>query len=96
MAPNPSLQEAKIEVVQATQTPDGETEQSSETTDIDPEVERQCMRKFDLFVMPQIFIILLLGYLDRSNIGTWQLEVCTATTMRNRYRTTSQQSPRSR
>lgn len=49
-----------------------EADQSSDTVTIDPEVERRCMRKFDLFVMPQILILLLLGYLDRSNVGKWR------------------------
>lgn len=46
-----------------------ETDVSSETLTIDPEVERRCWLKFDLLVMPQLAILILLGYLDRSNIG---------------------------
>ncbi|CAN8105066.1 unnamed protein product [Discula destructiva] len=49
----------------------GETDLASVTTcaSIDAALERRCMRKFDLLVMPQIVLILILGYLDRSNIG---------------------------
>lgn len=46
-----------------------ETDVSSETLTIDPEIERRCWRKFDFLVMPQLAILILLGYLDRSNIG---------------------------
>lgn len=46
-----------------------ETDVSSETLTIDPEMERRCWRKFDFLVMPQLAILILLGYLDRSNIG---------------------------
>lgn len=45
--------------------------QSSETltVTVDPEMERRCMKKFDLWLMPQLVILIILGYLDRSNIG---------------------------
>jgi hypothetical protein len=36
---------------------------------IDPVKERKILTKFDWLVMPQFVIIILLGYLDRSNIG---------------------------
>lgn len=38
--------------------------------EIDPVVERRVMRKFDMFVVPQMIILVILAYLDRSNIGT--------------------------
>jgi len=37
---------------------------------IDPELEQRVMRKFDKFVLPQFAILVLIAYLDRSNIGT--------------------------
>lgn len=46
-----------------------ESDQSSQTAVIDPEVERRCIRKFDRLVMPQMLLIYLLSYLDRSNLG---------------------------
>ena len=36
---------------------------------IDPELEKRTLRKFDLFVLPQMMILILIAYLDRSNIG---------------------------
>lgn len=36
---------------------------------IDPDLERRTLRKFDKYLLPQFFIILLIAYLDRSNIG---------------------------
>lgn len=36
---------------------------------IDPVLEKKILRKFDMLVMPQFVIIILLAYLDRSNIG---------------------------
>lgn len=37
---------------------------------IDAEKEKAIIRKFDYLVLPQFVIILVLAYLDRSNIGT--------------------------
>lgn len=42
---------------------------ASMTIHIDPEMERKVMRKFDMLVLPQFVIIMLLAYLDRTNIG---------------------------
>ncbi|KAF4979330.1 hypothetical protein FDECE_18080 [Fusarium decemcellulare] len=36
---------------------------------IDPEKERAIIKKFDYFVLPQSVIIVILAYLDRTNIG---------------------------
>ncbi|KAL2207599.1 MFS general substrate transporter [Sarocladium strictum] len=36
---------------------------------IDPVMERRIVTKFDWLVLPQFVIIIILGYLDRSNIG---------------------------
>jgi hypothetical protein len=38
---------------------------------IDPEEEKAVMRKFDRYLLPQAFIIILLNYLDRSNLGEY-------------------------
>ncbi|CAK7266666.1 hypothetical protein SEPCBS57363_002205 [Sporothrix epigloea] len=40
-----------------------------DTIYIDPAKEKAVIRKFDKYVLPQAFLILLLNYLDRSNIG---------------------------
>jgi hypothetical protein len=37
--------------------------------EIDPVLERRVMRKFDMFVIPQMMLLVILAYLDRSNIG---------------------------
>lgn len=39
---------------------------------IDPAKERAIISKFDKFVLPQFCIILVLAYLDRTNIGMSQ------------------------
>lgn len=41
------------------------------TSDIqlDPALEKQTLRKFDLFLLPQIAILIIIGYLDRTNVG---------------------------
>ncbi|RDW91671.1 MFS general substrate transporter-45 [Coleophoma crateriformis] len=36
---------------------------------VDPELERRTLRKFDQWLLPPLTIILLLAYLDRSNMG---------------------------
>lgn len=46
---------------------------ASDVVAIDPDLERRCWRKFDMLVMPQLFLLILLGYLDRSNIGESRL-----------------------
>ncbi|KAJ5470964.1 hypothetical protein N7530_008321 [Penicillium desertorum] len=37
--------------------------------EIDAETEKRLIRKIDLFLMPSMFILYLLSYMDRSNIG---------------------------
>lgn len=36
--------------------------------ELDPELERRTLRKFDLYLLPTLSVILLLAYLDRSNL----------------------------
>ncbi|CAM1508102.1 Fc.00g049500.m01.CDS01 [Cosmosporella sp. VM-42] len=36
---------------------------------VDPELEKQALRKFDLFLLPQLALLTILAYLDRTNIG---------------------------
>jgi hypothetical protein len=43
---------------------DGEVEEYH-----DAEVEKRLLHKFDKYVLPQFMIMVLIGYLDRSNIG---------------------------
>lgn len=36
---------------------------------VDPVIEKRALAKFDKFLLPQISILVLIAYLDRSNIG---------------------------
>jgi hypothetical protein len=46
-----------------------EAGQVTEDVYIDPEVERRTIAKFDLYMMPQMMILQIVSYLDRTNIG---------------------------
>lgn len=43
---------------------------------LDPELEKTTLRRFDMFLLPQIAIIIVIGYLDRSNIGKSNIRTC--------------------
>jgi hypothetical protein len=36
---------------------------------IDPVMEKRVIRKFDMFALTQYIVIIILAYLDRTNIG---------------------------
>jgi hypothetical protein len=36
---------------------------------IDPVMEKRIIRKFDMLALPQYILIIVLAYLDRTNIG---------------------------
>lgn len=38
---------------------------------IDPQLERRTVAKFDKYVLPQMAVLIILAYLDRSNIGQY-------------------------
>jgi hypothetical protein len=38
------------------------------TIELDPELERRTLRKFDKYLLPPLIVCLLLAYLDRSNL----------------------------
>ncbi|KAK4543228.1 hypothetical protein LTR36_005778 [Oleoguttula mirabilis] len=42
--------------------------------DIDPAVEKRIIRKLDLHILPWIFLLWLLAFIDRSNIGNAKLD----------------------
>jgi hypothetical protein len=48
---------------------------SISTIHIDPELEKQTLRKFDKFLLPQLAILVIVAYLDRSNIGEYLLHL---------------------
>lgn len=41
---------------------------------IDPEAEKKLLRKLDLRVLPPLFVIFLLAFLDRTNIGNARIQ----------------------
>ncbi|EAT76826.2 hypothetical protein SNOG_15731 [Parastagonospora nodorum SN15] len=43
-------------------------------TNIDPEAEKKLLRKCDLRVLPPLFVIFLLAFLDRTNIGNAKIQ----------------------
>lgn len=36
---------------------------------LDPELEQQTLRKFDMILLPQLAMLVIIAYLDRTNIG---------------------------
>lgn len=42
---------------------------SSDSHRVDTELESQALRKFDLYLLPQLALLTILAYLDRTNIG---------------------------
>jgi hypothetical protein len=46
--------------------------------ELDPELERRTLRKFDKYLLPPLAVILLLAYLDRSNLGMLVVAVKTS------------------
>lgn len=50
--------------------PLSDSEQGESEIYVDPELEKRTLRKFDIYVLPQFMLLVLIAYLDRSNIGT--------------------------
>jgi hypothetical protein len=48
-----------------------ELSEGSNDVCVDPDLVRSTILKFDKFMMPQMALLVLLAYLDRSNIGTF-------------------------
>lgn len=36
---------------------------------VDPELEKRSLRKFDIFLLPQLALVTIVAYLDRTNLG---------------------------
>ena len=51
-----------------------ETINDGSGTHIDPEAEKRLLRKLDMRVLPPLFILFLLAFLDRTNIGKGSFE----------------------
>jgi len=45
------------------------SDDDAELTDIDPALDRRLTRKFDVHIVPWLFGLWLLAFIDRSNIG---------------------------
>lgn len=41
---------------------------------IDPAKERDALRRFDWVILPQLAILVIIGWLDRANIGSSEAE----------------------
>jgi hypothetical protein len=56
-----------------TDTADEKVEVINDThgTNIDPVAEKKLLRKCDIRVLPPLFVLFLLAFLDRTNIGTF-------------------------
>lgn len=52
-------------------TPSTTFEESSIRSDVASNLEKSILRKFDLYVLPQFMILVLVAYIDRSNIGPY-------------------------
>jgi len=48
---------------------EAQTLDANDVTGVDKAVERRILHKFDKWVMPQMALLVLFGYLDRTNIG---------------------------
>lgn len=44
-------------------------DQSSGAGTVDPIVEKKLLRKIDLHLLPPLFVLFLMAFLDRTNIG---------------------------
>jgi hypothetical protein len=53
------------------ETPEGSSEHGVGDTIpyIDPVLEKQALRKFDKWLLPQMMLLVAISFLDRSNIG---------------------------
>ena len=60
-----------MEKANALDSSSGEVGIAAHHVEIDPALERRVVRKFDLLVMPQMVLLIILAYLDRSNIGKY-------------------------
>jgi hypothetical protein len=60
---NPAMKQSSL--------PDDKIDAINDThgTNIDPIAERKLLRKCDLRVLPPLFVLFLLAFLDRVNIG---------------------------
>lgn len=48
---------------------EGQSLDANNVAGVDKVLERKILHKFDKWVMPQMALLVLFGYLDRTNIG---------------------------
>lgn len=80
-SPEETQKQAKMDIEQPKEMTDLHKQASvspgiSQNMQLDPQLEKTTLRRFDIFLLPQIAIIIVIGYLDRSNIGTPNILVC--------------------
>ena len=51
-----------------------ETINDTAGTNIDPVAEKKLLRKCDLYVLPPLFVLFLMAFLDRTNIGNAKIQ----------------------
>lgn len=42
---------------------------------INPEIERRLLRKLDFKLMPSLWLLFLVSFVDRGNIGEWNVSM---------------------
>lgn len=71
------VQNFQLEKVQNSQSEKYEIPEA-EPVDIDPALDHRLTRKFDLHIVPWLFGLWLLAFIDRSNIGNARIDGLTA------------------
>lgn len=54
----------------------GQTLEANELLEVDKALEQRIIGKFDKWLMPQVALLVLFGYLDRTNIGMLFYKSC--------------------
>jgi hypothetical protein len=47
---------------------------------VDSELEKRALRKFDIFLLPQLALVTIVAYLDRTNLGEHMIHILTELT----------------
>lgn len=63
----------KHESIQQVPTTSSKLDMGESVPYIDPVLEKKVLRKFDKYLLPQMMLLVLVSYLDRSNIGEYAL-----------------------
>ncbi|KAK5006718.1 hypothetical protein LTR28_006153 [Elasticomyces elasticus] len=71
-----TMQEEKLDRMHVEDASLGEKAELREDVSIDPVAEKRLLRKLDLHVIPPLFFLFLLAFLDRTNIGEQAVQNC--------------------